>query len=231
MPLQHTLSFVDICDENQPENTSLPVLSPTPDMPAISRRRMGTLCGSALYNSLSGLSKPRRYSGTIPYQRSLQHYKERQIEKAQQNEGVVGGLAMDGSPSAPSYSLHSSVQRSRPRSQEPYLRFSPPVKQYPAPLSSYDPKIYPEAASIISGPSQPSDVGSSISEPPTMMKPSLRQSSPLGPRQHSLPGRPIFPPSVRKPDLYRHVLKKSARRTKIAVRHAGKESGGVEKVL
>lgn len=38
-----------------------------------------------------------------------------------------------------------------------------------------------------------------------------RQSSPLGPCQHLLPVRPVFPRSVRKPNLYRQALKKSAR--------------------
>jgi hypothetical protein len=42
-----------------------------------------------------------------------------------------------------------------------------------------------------------------------------RLSSPLGPCRYSLPGWPVFPPSVRKLDLYRRALKKSARQAKI----------------
>ena len=38
-----------------------------------------------------------------------------------------------------------------------------------------------------------------------------RKSSPLGPHPYLLLGQPLFPPSVRKPDLYRQALKKSAR--------------------
>ena len=40
-----------------------------------------------------------------------------------------------------------------PQSQEDYLS-NAPAKQYPAPLSSYDPNIYPDAASIITSQSQ-----------------------------------------------------------------------------
>lgn len=39
-----------------------------------------------------------------------------------------------------------------------------------------------------------------------------RQSSPLGPRQCSLPGRPVYPPSVCKKNLYRCVLKNQAKK-------------------
>lgn len=119
MPLQRTLSFVDICDENQPGGTSPPSLSPpTPDLPAISRRRMGSLCGSALFNSISGSSpaaNPSSKPYSIPYRRSLQYYKDqRQVEKAaQRNKGAVGGsLAMDGSPSTLSCELQSPMQPS-----------------------------------------------------------------------------------------------------------------------
>ena len=60
-----------------------------------------------------------------------------------------------GSPHTGLYaSPNPSVHQSQSQSQGPYLHFSPPEKQYPAPLSSYDPKIYPEAASIISSQSQ-----------------------------------------------------------------------------
>lgn len=38
-----------------------------------------------------------------------------------------------------------------------------------------------------------------------------RRSSPLGPRRHELPARPVFPPSVRKPNLYRLALKRATR--------------------
>lgn len=50
-----------------------------------------------------------------------------------------------------------------------------------------------------------------IFKPPVMTTSSPRQSSPLGPCQNLLPGRPVFPPSVRERDLYRQALKKSAR--------------------
>jgi hypothetical protein len=56
-----------------------------------------------------------------------------------------------------------------------------------------------------------STVHPSIFQPPVMTTSSPRQSSPLSPCQNLLPGRPVFPPSVRKRDLYRQALKKSAR--------------------
>ena len=45
-----------------------------------------------------------------------------------------------------------------------------------------------------------------------------RKSSPLGSHPYLLPGRPVFPPSVRKPNLYRQALKKSARLVRQAKR-------------
>ncbi|KAF8798244.1 hypothetical protein BYT27DRAFT_7264838 [Phlegmacium glaucopus] len=54
----------------------------------------------------------------------------------------------------------------------------------------------------------------SIFNPPVVTTYSPRQSSPLGPCPYLLPGWPIFPPSVRKSDLYRQALKKSARQAK-----------------
>ncbi|KAF8627904.1 hypothetical protein AX15_004181 [Amanita polypyramis BW_CC] len=57
-------------------------------------------------------------------------------------------LSPEGSPSThPGGSMY-------PQSQEEYFPLIPPAKQYPAPVSSYDPNIYPEAASIISCQSQ-----------------------------------------------------------------------------
>jgi hypothetical protein len=47
-----------------------------------------------------------------------------------------------------------------------------------------------------------------------------RQSSPLSPCQNSLPGRPLFPPSGQKPDLYREALKRSARQAARQARQA-----------
>lgn len=61
-----------------------------------------------------------------------------------------------------------------------------------------------------------SSTTSSIIKLPPTTTPFLRQTSPLGPRQYSLPGRPIFPPSVKKQDLYRLALKKSARQARQA---------------
>ena len=55
---------------------------------------------------------------------------------------------------------------------------------------------------------------------------SLRQSSPLGPSQHLLRGRPIFPPSACKPDLYCQALKKSAKQTRRCILRTGKKSKG-----
>lgn len=43
----------------------------------------------------------------------------------------------------------------------------------------------------------------------TTSPPTPRQSSPLGPCQNLLPAWPVFPPSKKKSDLYRQVLKKS----------------------
>lgn len=73
---------------------------------------------------------------------------------------------------------------------------------------------------------------------PSTFKPAVtttclpRQSSPLGPCQSLLPGRPIFPPSVCKPDLYRQALKKSARQAKKHIRRMErKKLGGLHPLV
>ncbi|PFH49648.1 hypothetical protein AMATHDRAFT_48559 [Amanita thiersii Skay4041] len=45
--------------------------------------------------------------------------------------------------------LEADLATSQSQSQRRLCPFVPPPKQYPAPLSSYDPKVYPEAASVI----------------------------------------------------------------------------------
>ena len=54
-----------------------------------------------------------------------------------------------------------------------------------------------------------------------------RRTSPLGPQQHLLPGRPVFPPSIHKPDLYRQALKKSTLQAKKRhIRHMERKNLG-----
>jgi hypothetical protein len=54
---------------------------------------------------------------------------------------------------------------------------------------------------------------------PATTTPFPRRSSPLGLHQHTLPGRPVFPPSIRKPDFYRQALKRSFRQAQRAKRY------------
>ena len=237
MPLQRTVSFINLNHENQPEKTSPPSLSPpTLDMPAISpssRRRMGSLHGSGLFNSLSGsspttnqFSKPRHQAATIPYQRSLQYYKDqRQIEKAQRNGGAVSSLSIEDLPSAVSAVLHSPAQPLGP------YNVGPPIIKLPAMVTATSSFASPPLAesTVLHSSVQPSGtytVGPSIFNPPVMTMSSLHQSSLLGPCQSSLPGWPIFPPSVREPDLYCRALEKSACQT---IHRTRKKLGGVEK--
>jgi len=48
----------------------------------------------------------------------------------------------------------------------------------------------------------------------SLSPPHWRQSSPLSPRQYSRIAQPEFPPSVRKLDLYRQALRRSARQAR-----------------
>jgi hypothetical protein len=244
MPLQRTFSCCNFNDENQPVTVTPPLLSPpTPDPPITHglRRQMQSLRGSALFNSLSSSSPttnqpsdPCNRSTTIPYQRSLQYYKDqRQIEKFKRNEGATTSLA--DSPSAVSQAV---VLRSPEQPSGPCM-VGPPIIKLPAMVISN--------GSFITA-------SQFIFKLPVGTMSSLRQSSPLGPHQHSLPGRPVFPPSVHEPDLYRRALRKSAhqhslppsvrklelcrqalrksaRRTKIHIRRTGKKSKGVKKVV
>jgi hypothetical protein len=217
MPLQSTFSCRNFNDENEPDKIMPPSLSPpAPDIPITlrSRRQMRSLRGSALFNTHSSSSptnqssNPHNHSTTIPYQRSLQYYKDRrQIEKFQRNEGAVTSLAIDDSPSAVSQAV-SPEQLSGP------CMVGPPIIKLPTMMTA--------TSSFIT-------VNPSIYNLPVGPTSSLRQSSPLGPNQHSLPGWPVFPRSVREPDLYRLALRRFARQ-KLHIRRTGRKSGGVKKV-
>jgi hypothetical protein len=63
----------------------------------------------------------------------------------------------------------------------------------------------------------------SIFKPPPTTTSLRRQSSPLGPHQYLLPGWPIYPPSVRKPNLYRQALKKFHRQVLQELRASGQK--------
>ncbi|KAF8238099.1 hypothetical protein L208DRAFT_358034 [Tricholoma matsutake] len=110
MPLQRTFSCCNFNDENQPV-TVTPPSTPDPPITHGLRRRMQSLRGSALFNSLSSSSPttnqpsdPCNRSTTIPYQRSLQYHKDqRQIEKFKRNKGATTSLA--DSPSAVSQAV------------------------------------------------------------------------------------------------------------------------------
>jgi hypothetical protein len=65
-------------------------------------------------------------------------------------------------PPSPSGNAH----RCLPQSQDESPSFNAPAKQYPAPLSSYDPIIYPEAATIINSQSQQRGLPPNVSTPP-----------------------------------------------------------------
>ena len=58
-------------------------------------------------------------------------------------------------PQASSFALPPSPSdNAHPQSQDELLPFNAPAKQYPAPLSSYDMIVYPEAARIINSQSE-----------------------------------------------------------------------------
>ncbi|KDR72858.1 hypothetical protein GALMADRAFT_212873 [Galerina marginata CBS 339.88] len=48
----------------------------------------------------------------------------------------------------------SQYSQAQSQSQDPYYNMVPPTKQYPAPLHTYNPELYPDAASIIESSSQ-----------------------------------------------------------------------------
>lgn len=109
MPLQRTFSCCNFNDENQPV-TVTPPSTPDPPITHGLRRRMQSLRGSALFNSLSSSSPttnqpsdPCNRSTTIPYQRSLQYYKDQcQIEKFKRNRATT---SLADSPSAVSQAV------------------------------------------------------------------------------------------------------------------------------
>ena len=84
-------------------------------------------------------------------------------------------------PPSPSDNAHLFL----PQSQGESLPFNAPAKQYPAPLASYDPTIYPEAASIINSQSQQRTLPPDASTPPG----SPRQESQGEPTEQTSPSR------------------------------------------
>ena len=124
----------------------------------------------------------------IPYNRSLQYYKDqRQRQKAQIHRSIEP------------ITVHIIPE---PRSQCPAVR--PTFRHtHPQPCTT---------SSTI--PASTPTVGKPIVKPPNFAAASLpRQSSPLAPSRSSLPSRPVFPRSKPEPDLYRKALTSCLKRS------------------
>lgn len=143
---------------------------------------------------------------TVPYQQSLQYYKDqRQRRKAATRanlnlEPITIRTRLERT--------HSQPQPHPCQSQQP----QPPSYISTSPPSSRSRSLTRTATLLDVTTSAVDASASSASEPtssptPFRVPPSLRASSPLSPKRHLLPGRPVFPRSKQEPDLYRLAIK------------------------
>jgi len=177
MPLQCTLSCINLNENQPPKSYPLSLHPPAQDPPMISlglKKQIEPLRGLAFLNSLSCFSPPCNLSTTIPYQHSLHYYKVQQMEEVPRD---ATSLTVNDSPSVVSAAPCGPVQPSQP------CTVGLPIIKLPAMVM---------ATSSIHWSS--------------LCQSSLCQSSPLGPSQHLLPRHPSFPPSIHEPDLYRWAL-------------------------
>ena len=113
--------------------------------------------------------------------------------------------------------------------------YMPPLRCTPT-LANLNDENQPEKINLptLSLPASATDPPYVIDTCPSIFKPPLappmttlaslhRQSSLLGRHQYLLPGRPIFPPSVRKPNLYHQALKKFHRQVLQELKASGQK--------
>jgi len=187
-PRKRTTSFSHL---NQPSPFSS---NPRPSKVPRLTRQMGSLRRTESFICIPGTSAStttttptkhtRDHSRAIPYNRSLQYYKDqRQRQKAHLNRSFEP------------ITIHIIPE---PRSRPPDVRHSPPQpsKRHPT-LTASPPKVGRPIIKL----------------PTTIATPFPRQSSPLAPTRSSLPGRPVFPRSKPEPDLYRKALISCLKRT------------------
>ena len=180
----------------------LAVLSPNPRPAKAPRtaqmgslRRTETLLHIPESNTAANLDD--NTTAPLPYQRTLQYYKEQRIRrKALVNRATAEPLTIRTRPlDLPSQDgKHQSPQQPRPSTTQP--------------LSTPKPsKVTFNTAKRVPPPKAPSQVIlPSVASPITITR-TQRTSSPLSPSRTILPGRPVFPRSKQEPDLYRVAIK------------------------
>ncbi|KAF9443499.1 hypothetical protein P691DRAFT_797347 [Macrolepiota fuliginosa MF-IS2] len=135
---------------------------------------------------------------TVPYQQSLQYYKDqRQRRKAAtranwSSEPITIRTRLEHTYSQPQAQHSTTASTSPPPSRSRSLTRT-------ATLLDVTTRATDES---ISSTSESTSTPAHFRAPP-----SFRASSPLSPKRHLLPGRPVFPRSKPEPDLYRLAIK------------------------
>lgn len=158
--------------------------------------------------SVQGSCRPSQYTpSTVPYHQSLQYYKEqRQRCKA----------AARANANTEPITIRTRLERTYSQPQrQPYQAQRPPSSSNPVSSPATPPsrsRPLTRTTTLLDVTSQVHEPSSLASEPtststPFHIPPSFRASSPLSPKRHLLPGRPVFPRSKAAPDLYRIAIK------------------------
>lgn len=144
---------------------------------------------SAVVISSKGSCSP---SLTVPYQQSLQYYKEQR-----QRRKTASRATFNIEPVTTRLEQTYLKLEHQPRRLLPIQSSS----RNPAPMSSRSRPLQ-RTASLL----DVTTVNNDHTSHTFYVPPSLRASSPLSPKRHLLPGRPVFPRSKREPNLYRQAI-------------------------
>lgn len=152
-----------------------------------------TMAGaSAVVISANGSCAP--CHPTVPYQQSLQYYKEQR-----QRRKTATRTMFSFEPITICTRLEKAYSKPEPQSRRLL-----PIQSSSHSLNSMPSRSRPlqRTASLLD---VTNDHASNCS--PFYVPSSLRASSPLSPKRHLLPGRPVFPRSKREPNLHRQAIR------------------------
>ncbi|KXN84881.1 hypothetical protein AN958_12011 [Leucoagaricus sp. SymC.cos] len=135
---------------------------------------------------------------TVPYQQSLQYYKEQRLRQK-----AVTRRDLGLEPITIRTRLERTCSQPQPSKSQPHLPFRGTSTQPSSRSRSLTRTTTLLDVTSLTNMKPSSSSGSAPFRVPT----SCRASSPLSPNRHLLPGRPVFPRSKPEPDLYRLAIK------------------------
>ncbi|KAF5359320.1 hypothetical protein D9756_003030 [Leucocoprinus leucothites] len=156
---------------------------------------------SVVVISTQGACRPS--GSTVPYQQSLQYYKEQR-----QRHKAVTRASLNLEP----ITMQTRLERTY---TQPHLQSSKPIPFRGSPTtqsSSRSGRSLSRTTTLLdvtslANKAESTTTSLSCNPTPFRVPSTCRASSPLSPKRHLLPGRPVFPRSKAEPDLYRLAIK------------------------